>query len=119
MIVRRTMAELEAEGFGLTPEAIARIKALTGEDILRAALDDPDAQPMTEERLKRGAMGRRVRLLRQAKGLSQPEFAARYRINLARLRDIEQGRTMPDSAFVAYLLVIEREPDAVERALAS
>jgi len=60
-----------------------------------------------------------VRLLRQSLGLSQPEFAARYRINLGRLRDIEQGRTMPDSAFLAYITVIETEREAVDRALAS
>ena len=50
-------------------------------------------------------------------GLSQRQFAEVYRINVARLRDLEQGRTQPDSAMLAYLAVIAREPEAVERAL--
>ena len=50
-------------------------------------------------------------------GLSQNRFAKRYRINVTRLRDLEQGRTKADSALLAYMAVIEREPEAVERAL--
>jgi putative transcriptional regulator len=34
-----------------------------------------------------------------------------------RMRDLEQGRTRPDSALLAYLRVIDREPEAVKRAL--
>jgi putative transcriptional regulator len=49
--------------------------------------------------------------------LSQAAFAKTYRINVARLRDLEQGRTQADSALLAYLTVIERDPDAVRRAL--
>jgi putative transcriptional regulator len=103
----------------LTAEQRARLDAMTDEEIERAAESDPDNPPWTDEELARGVAGRRVRLVRTASGLSQAAFAERYRINLARLRDWEQGRTMPDSAALAYLAVIEREPDAVMRALAS
>jgi len=96
-----------------------RMDAMTPEEIEQNALDDPDNPPSTEEELDRGVAGRRVRLLRQSLNLSQPQFAERYRINLGRLRDIEQGRTMPDSAFLAYITVIEQEREAVDRALAS
>jgi putative transcriptional regulator len=58
-----------------------------------------------------------VRAIRKALGLKQSEFASRYGFGLARLRDWEQGRSRPDSAARAYLLVIEREHEAVERAL--
>jgi putative transcriptional regulator len=58
-----------------------------------------------------------VQAVRSHTGLSQPRFAKMYRINVARLRDLEQGRTQPDSAMLAYLTVIAREPAAVERAL--
>jgi putative transcriptional regulator len=34
------------------------------------------------------------------------------------LRDLEQGRTQADSALLAYLAVIEQEPEVVKRALA-
>ncbi len=101
----------------LTPEQRARIDAMTEADIQRGAESDPDNPPWTEEELARGAAGRCVRLIRTATGLSQSAFAARYRINLARLKDWEQGRTMPDSASLAYLMVIATEPEAVQRAL--
>ena len=57
---------------------------------------------------------RRLRII----GLSQDRFAQRYGLTAARVRDWEQGRSQPDSAARAYLMVIEREPEAVERALA-
>ena len=101
----------------LSPEASARLDAMTDRDVTRAAESDPDNPPLTDEELDRGFAARAVRLTREKTGLSQSRFAKRYRINLARLRDIEQGRTMPDSAFLAYLKVIEREPEAVDRAL--
>ncbi len=59
-----------------------------------------------------------VKALRRRKRMTQTEFAARYQLSVARLRDWEQGRSRPDSAARAYLRVIEREPEAVERALA-
>lgn len=58
-----------------------------------------------------------VRAIRKHTGLNQVSFAARYGFGLPRLRDWEQGRSRPDSAARAYLLVIEREHEAVERAL--
>jgi putative transcriptional regulator len=60
-----------------------------------------------------------VREIRKATKLTQQQFATRYGFNLARLRDLEQGRTHPDSAVRAYLLVIKRRPDAVREALAA
>lgn len=103
----------------LTPGEQAAFDALTPDDVERNALDDPDNPPSADEELARGVVGRRLRLLRQSLGLSQAAFAERYRINVGRLRDIEQGRTMPDSAFLAYITVISLERDAVDRALAS
>jgi putative transcriptional regulator len=58
-----------------------------------------------------------VRAIRRALGLSQAEFAASYGFGLPRLRDWEQGRSRPDSAARAYLLVIARDHEAVDRAL--
>ena len=50
-------------------------------------------------------------------GLSQAEFAAAYRIDPAKLRDLERGLVQPDSALVAYLTVIDRAPELVRAAL--
>jgi putative transcriptional regulator len=101
----------------LTPEQEAFQDSLTEEDIDRLAREDPENPPWTEEELERGGIARDVRLMREEMGLSQSQFAERYRINLAQLRDVEDGRIMPDSTFLAYLKVIAREPEAVDRAL--
>ena len=58
-----------------------------------------------------------VAAIRKRRRMTQVEFASKYGLNVARLRDWEQRRSKPDSAARAYLLVIEREPEAVERAL--
>jgi putative transcriptional regulator len=60
-----------------------------------------------------------VKAIRQATGLTQEAFALRYGFNLARLRDLEQGRTRPDSIVRAYLMVIQKNPEAVKKALAA
>ena len=101
----------------LTPEQKARLDAMTDEEREQNALDDPDNPPSTEDELERGVLGRRVRLARQALGLSQDEFAARFRIPVPTLRDWEQGRRKPDATSLAYLTVIERNPEAVAQAL--
>ncbi len=59
-----------------------------------------------------------VRAMRQKLGMTQEEFAIRYGLTLARVRDWEQGRSAPDGAARAYLRVIDKEPEAVNRALA-
>ena len=60
-----------------------------------------------------------VKAIREATGLTQEVFALRYGFNLARLRDLEQKRTHPDSVVRAYLLVIQKNPEAVKKALAA
>jgi putative transcriptional regulator len=101
----------------LDADTAARLDAMTDADLTAQALSDPDNLPLTEEELARLASARRVRSVRARTGLSQQRFADTYRINIARLRDLEQGRTRADSALLAYLAVIEGEPEAVLRAL--
>jgi putative transcriptional regulator len=59
-----------------------------------------------------------VAAIRKRLGLSQGEFAAQFGFKLDALQNWEQGRRRPDGATRAFLRVIEREPDAVQRALA-
>lgn len=59
-----------------------------------------------------------VRAIRARTKLSQLRFAERYGFDVTAVRNWEQGRRQPDRAARAYLLVIDREPEAVERALA-
>ncbi len=58
-----------------------------------------------------------VRALRRRLGLTQADFARRYGFALTALRDWEQGRRRPERSARVLLRVIEREPEAVERAL--
>lgn len=101
----------------LTAEERARLEAMSDAQITAAAQADPDNPPLSAEELAKLEAVRRVRQVRAHTGLSQARFAQAYRINVGRLRDLEQGRTQADSALMAYLTVIEREPDAVRRAL--
>jgi putative transcriptional regulator len=103
----------------MSPEALTRLHVMTDAEITAAALSDPDNPPLTDDELARMFSARRVQAVRGRTRLSQARFAAAYRINVGRLRDLEQGRTLADSALLAYLTVIDREPDLVKRALAS
>lgn len=58
-----------------------------------------------------------VAKIRKAMKLSQREFAGRFGFAVDAVQNWEQGRRVPDGAARAYLRVIAREPDAVERAL--
>lgn len=59
-----------------------------------------------------------VAAIRKRLGLSQGEFAVRFGFKLDAVQNWEQGRRRPDGAARAFLRVIEREPVAVQRALA-
>jgi putative transcriptional regulator len=59
-----------------------------------------------------------VKRIRRRLKLTQNEFARRFGIPQGTLRDWEQGRRQPEGPARAFLLVIQHEPVAVERALA-
>ena len=96
----------------------SRFDAMSEAQRHQAALNDPDARPLTEEDFSRMKRTPQVKVVRRALGLSQEEFAARYHIPIGTLRDWEQGRVEPDQAARAYLTVIAREPEIVRDALA-
>ncbi len=95
----------------------SRFDAMSEAERHAAALADPDAQPLTPERLTRMKRTPQVKVIRRALGLSQEDFAERFQIPLGTLRDWEQGRKDPDAAARAYLVVIGRNPTAVSEAL--
>jgi putative transcriptional regulator len=92
---------------------------MTDEEITVAALSDPDNPPMSDEQLSRMRRVSRAKFIRHKLGMSREDFANRFRIPLATLHDWEHHRSQPDAAMLAYLAVIEREPEAVERALSA
>ena len=68
-------------------------------------IDDPSAE--------------RIRELRKRMKLSRQQFADRFGLDVRALQDWEQGRRVPDRSARVLLTVIDRDPDAVARALAS
>lgn len=66
-------------------------------------IDDPTAE--------------RIRALRKRLKLSRKRFAEQFGLDTRAVQDWEQGRRVPDRAARVLLTVIDREPEAVIRAL--
>ena len=98
-------------------KTLKMMRVMSPEEIEKAALSDPDAQPLTESDFKRMKKTPRAKIIRRALELTQEEFAARYHIPLGTLRDWEQGRTEPDQPAKVYLTLIARDPEHVSRML--
>jgi putative transcriptional regulator len=60
-----------------------------------------------------------VKAIRRRLGMSQAQFAASFGFGLDAVQNWEQGRRRPEGAARAFLKVIDREPEAVRRALAA
>jgi putative transcriptional regulator len=58
-----------------------------------------------------------VRAIRERLRLSQSAFAARFGFTTAAVRQWEQGRRQPHGPARVLLTIIDREPNAVRRAL--
>ena len=69
--------------------ASARLALMTDTAITAAAEADADNPPLSDAALVRVRLARRVQAVRAHTGLSQRRFAAAYRINVGRLRDLE------------------------------
>ncbi len=85
---------------------------------LPADPNDGEDFDVTVEALDRSQRARLIRKTRMGLGLSQSEFANRFRVPVGTLRDWEQARvTAPDFA-IAYVRVIGQHPDMVAKAVA-
>ncbi|WP_108522107.1 helix-turn-helix domain-containing protein [Bradyrhizobium algeriense] len=60
-----------------------------------------------------------VRGIRKKLGLSQDDFAQEFGFTINQIRDWEQGRSRPLDGLRAYLMIIEKNPDAVLNLLRS
>jgi putative transcriptional regulator len=89
------------------------VEALTDEQIAAAVRGDPDAAPIPVHETPGLIPVVNTKKLRDRLGLTQEEFAAKYRIPIGTLRDWEQGRKFPDAPARAYLTIIARDPHAV------
>ena len=79
---------------------------------------DPEDFDVTAEAMDRGQRARLIRRTRTGLGLSQTEFADRFRVPVGTLRDWEQARATPPDFAIAYVRVIHRHPDLVAKAVA-
>lgn len=96
----------------------ARLDAMTDDEVEAAALADPDAQPMSPEQLAQGEPDQSVIRLRVDLGMTREQFSDRFQIDLATLREWEQGRRPVDEPARTLLRVIAYAPDVVDEALA-
>lgn len=87
-------------------------------EVEAAAAADPDSPPLSAEQLGRARRVVAVVGLRRRLGLTQDEFARRYRLPVGTVRDWEQGRSVPDAPARALLRAIEGEPEVLARVLA-
>lgn len=96
----------------------ARVQAMTNDEVMAAALADPDALPLPPEKLAR--MRRfpdPVRIRGELNQMTQQRFSQLFQIPLGTLRDWEQQAHFPDGAAIALLRIIERDPLAAALAL--
>ena len=59
-----------------------------------------------------------VKAIRKQLNLTQVQFSETFGFKVGSIRDWEQNRRTPDTAARAFLKVIEKDPEAVTRALA-
>lgn len=84
---------------------------------IAADATDLEDRAVSVAALERAQIGRDIRRLRNELSLSQPEFAERYGIPVANIRQYEIGRTMPPPAVRSFLKVIAAEPQRAAAAL--
>jgi putative transcriptional regulator len=102
----------------LSAEELARLDAMTDEEIEAAARSDPDAQPLTKDDLRQLQRVPNPKAIREHLHLTQQQFAETFGLSLGTVRDWEQGRFEPDQAAKTLLKVIAWNPEAVKQALA-
>lgn len=59
-----------------------------------------------------------IKAIRQRTRMTQPAFARAFGLEVATLRDWEQGRRQPERPAQVLLALIGREPETVQRLLA-
>ncbi len=113
--VKRSNEQIRTGKGGLDVE---RLRAATEADIDRWQREDGIAdEDLGPARLVQTAPD--VRLIRERLGLSQEAFAARFHLSLRTIQEWEQQRRIPEGPARLVLHMIDREPEAAARALAS
>jgi putative transcriptional regulator len=101
----------ERDKYGMTAEDWRRLDALTDEEITAAALKDPDNPPLTDEQLARFRRPALAKRIRHKLHMGRETFATAYGIPLETLVAWERHKVEPTEVELAYLRLIEREPE--------
>jgi putative transcriptional regulator len=101
--------------YGITAEDYRRrLEMMTDEEITAAALTDPDNPPLTDEQLARFRRPALARRIRHKLHMARETFAATYAIPLETLVAWERHGAEPTEVELAYLRLIEREPEVAK-----
>ncbi|MFM9939161.1 MAG: helix-turn-helix domain-containing protein [Hyphomicrobiaceae bacterium] len=106
-----TKRNMEVDHLGMTPDDWARHDALTDEEITRRALSDPDNPPLSPEQLARVRRPALAKRIRNKLRMTRETFARNYGIPVDTLRAWERHEAEPTPTEIAYLRLIEREPE--------
>ena len=89
------------------------------ESALREAIAHRRGEIALPTRIVTAMPAERVRAIRKAVASSPKEFERRFGVPARTLEGWEQGRRQPDPTARVLLRVIERDPEAVEKALSA
>jgi putative transcriptional regulator len=89
-----------------------KIDALSDDDIRKQIAGDPDVAPDMAPDFD-------VAAIRRRSGMSQAKFAATFGFSLRTLQEWERGAKQPSGPARTLLIVIDKEPDAVRKALSA
>ena len=95
----------------------AALDAMTEDEVLAAALSDPDNPPLTAEQRARLRPVSEAKKIRWKLRLTQEQFAKKFGLPLGTLRDWEQHKVEPDAAARVLLQVIARDHEVVAKAV--
>lgn len=105
-----------------TQTDVGKLKRMSEKEVTQAALKDKDNKPLTKQQLSQFQPAYTpetidVKAIREKLHVSQEEFARYFGVNVRTIQDWEQHRHKPGRTARNFLLVIAREPRAVQRAL--
>ncbi len=99
----------------LDPATKARFRAITEDQVEALSVGEEHAN--TDDELAAAHASRRLKMIRKAQNRTQDGVSRLLQIPVATIRDWEQGRREPEAEALALLRILEREPEAVRRAM--
>ena len=105
----------QRDKYGMTPADLARLDAMSDDDIHAAVRSDPDAAPIRTDESTVKTHRRFSKVVRHKLKLSYEAFAEAYGIPIDTLQAWDRGTLELSSAEMAYLRLIEREPDKAKQ----